>query len=252
MALGTVKPHRERSKARLKAGGGGRPPLDRTRGGGGGGGHGGGDGLPDYGERLRRYRLGLSIALVSIVTLFVCMGAAFLFRQGFATYDPATGTYIRDWRPLVLPARLLWLDTLILLASSATLELARRDAVRRAVLAPALRVPGVADDHHAFPWLLLTVALGISFLAGQALAWNLVQRQLRAPVDTSNSFFYMLTGTHALHVLAGLIALAYVLLLAWRRKPHEQRRVIVDVVSWYWHVIGALWIYLFSLLMLST
>src|SRR5512146_2149221 len=165
MPLGTATPYREATQTRLRAGNGGRPPFDSIRGGGGGG-HGGGDGHPDYGERLRRYRLGISIALVSIVTVFVIMGGAYLFREGFATYNPLTGTYVRDWQPLKLPIRLLWLDTLLLLVSSATLELARRQSIRDAALAPALKIPGVANDHRPFPWLLVTIALGLGFLAG--------------------------------------------------------------------------------------
>lgn len=249
MPLGTARPKVSRTKPRLRPGGGGRPPLDRPRGGGGGGGGHGGDGLPDYGERLRRYRLGLAIALVSIVTLFVCMGAAFIFQHGFDIYDPSTGTYIRQWQPLHLPMSLLWLNTLVLVVSSFTLELARRQAIRQSALAPALRIPGIVDDNRVFPWLPITVILGCAFLAGQALAWT---RTLTAPRSASGSFFFLLTGTHALHVAAGLIALIYALTLAWRHKSPDQRRIVVDVTSWYWHVIGVLWIYLFALLSLAA
>ena len=252
MPLGTASPNLTARKPSLRPGGGRRPPLDRPRGGGGGGGGHGGDGTPDYSERLRRYRLGLAIALVSIVTLFVCMGAAFLFRQGFSTYNPATGLYIRDWSPIHLPFRVLWFDTIVLIASSLTLEMARRQAVRRAAIAPALRIPGVADDGPGLPWLQLTVVLGLTFLGGQVAAWEIVQRGLLRPNGVSDSFFYILTGTHAFHVAIGILALAYATWLEFRRKPEEHRRVVVDVASWYWHVIGVLWIYLFALLSLSA
>lgn len=250
MALGTLSSNPTFSRPNARPGGGGRPPLDRPRGGGGGG-NGGGDGLPDYGERLRRYRFGLAIALISIVTLFAAMGAAFVFRQNFQTYDPSTGHYIRHWIPLHLPLRILWFDTFVILISSVTLEVARRQAVREAILAPALRIPGIANDHRPFPWLPITVALGFAFLIGQTLAWNIVHHQLTTGASTSDSFFYILTGTHAAHLAAGLFALVYALTLAWRNRPQEQRRVIIDVTSWYWHVIGILWIFLFALLLLS-
>jgi cytochrome c oxidase subunit III len=251
MSLGTVRPRQSRSKPRPRLGSGGRPPLDRPRGwGGGGGGH--GDGLPDYGERLRRYRFGLAIALVSIVTLFLCMGIAFILRQGFDVYDPSTGAYIRHWQSIHLPVKVLWVNTLILIGSSITLELARRQAINQAAIAPALRIPGIADDERAFPWLSITVVLGLGFLAGQTLAWIAAKRAMTAPPGVGDSFFYILTATHAFHVAGGIVALVYALTLSWRHKPHQQRRIVVDVTSWYWHVIGVLWIYLFAILALGA
>lgn len=248
MSVGTVAP---KSEKRLNSGGNGRPPFDRNHGDGGGW-HGGGDGLPDYSERLRRYRFGLSIALVSIVMLFVCMGTAFLFRQGFSSYDPTTGSYIREWQPVQLPLTILWFNTVVLILSSATIEIARRRVVRRAAIAPALRIVGGVKDEHREPWLLLTTALGFTFLAGQVIAWKLIRQHFVGSNVTSESFFYILTGTHAIHLIAGLITLLYALLLPWLGKSLEHQRVIVDVVSWYWHVLIVLWIYLFTLLALAA
>lgn len=252
MPLGTTRSNLTRSKPRPRPGGGGRPPLDRPRGGGGGGGGHGGDGFPNYGERLRRYRLGLAIALVSIVILFVCMGAAFILRQGFDIYDPSAGTYVREWHPLHLPMRLLWLDTLVLIISSVTLELARRQSIWQAALAPALRIPGIADDHRAVPWLHASILLGFAFLSGQAFAWTSVLRAATEHRNANSSFFYMLTGIHALHVAGGIIALIYALTLTWRKqKSYEQCRIVVDITGWYWHVMCVLWIYLIALLSLA-
>ncbi len=253
MPLGTTRPNLTRPKPRPRPGGGSRPPVDRPRGGGGGGGGHGGDGLPNYGERLRRYRLGLAIALVSIVVLFLCMGAAFIFRQGLDVYDPSTGVYVREWHPLHLPMRLLWLNTFVLIASSITLELARRQAIWQAALAPALRIPGIADDRRAFPWLPASVLLAFAFLAGQSFAWTSVFRSAAEYRNANPSFFYMLTGTHAVHITAGMIALIYALGLAWRRRGNDdQRRIVIDVTAWYWHVMCILWIYLFTLLLLAA
>jgi cytochrome c oxidase subunit III len=252
MALGTLSPDFKISRERPRPGAGGRPPLDRPRDGyGGGGGGGRGDGNPDYHELLQRYRLGLAIALVSVFTVFFCIGSAFVLRAGFSFYDPATGNYVRNWQPMPLPIRLLWLNTIVLATSSITLEFARRQAKREAALAPALRIPGIANDHRAFPWLPITIVLGIAFLTGQTVAWRAVSNSL-SDSGVSTSFFYILTGTHAVHLLAGILALFYALTLAWKRKPYAQRRIVVDVTSWYWHVIGALWIFLFALIALAN
>jgi cytochrome c oxidase subunit III len=250
MASGIFSPNKV-SQQRPRPGAGGRPPIDGPRGGygGGGGGRGGGDGAPDYYERLQRYRLGVAVGLVSILTVFFCMAAAYILREGFSSYDPTSGSYIRDWQPIRLPMALLWVNTALLLASSVTLEFARRQSVRLAALAPAWRIPGIARDERIFPWLQLTISLGLGFVAGQVGAWVVIHKALLA-ANVSTSFFYILTGTHAAHVIGGLVALLYALKLAWKNKPYEQRRVVVDVTSWYWHVIGAVWVCLLAMLIL--
>ncbi|HET8667191.1 MAG TPA: cytochrome c oxidase subunit 3 [Terriglobales bacterium] len=248
MALGTLSPHLPAKSPKLRAGGGGRPPVNRSRGGDWGGGR-GGDGAPDYGERLRRCRLGMAVALVSIVMVFVCFSAAFLLRQASGVYDGASGTIVHDWQPLLLPLNLLWLNTIVLLASSVTIELAKRHAIEQAALAPILSIPGIKADTRYVPWLPITIALGFTFLGGQWLAWADMQRHgWWISSGASSSFFYILTGTHALHLLGGILALLYAEALALRHKPVEQRRIVVDVTAWYWHVIDILWIYLFALL----
>src|SRR5947208_6991337 len=74
-------------------------------------------GLPDYGTRLRRARLGLLVALIPVMMLFVSFTSAYVVRQGLPSLDPRTNNLIRDWIPVALP-RLLPLNTLLLLISS--------------------------------------------------------------------------------------------------------------------------------------
>ena len=88
-------------------------------------------GLPDYGTRLRRARLGLLVALIPVLMLFVSFTSAYVVRQGLPSLDPRTNNLIRDWIPLALP-RLLLLNTFVLLVSSVSMELARRQIRARA------------------------------------------------------------------------------------------------------------------------
>src|SRR5581483_3166428 len=150
-------------------GGTGNPP--RYPGGGGDGR--GGDGYPNYGERLRRYRLGLAVGIAPIIMLFVGLTSAYIVRQALASWDNNTNAYVNDWLPVTLPTLILSINTLILLVSSLTMELARRQAARRAALAPVTSIPGIADDEaKGVPWLSITVVLGLGFLIGQLLAWK--------------------------------------------------------------------------------
>jgi cytochrome c oxidase subunit 3 len=238
---------------KVRTGGSGRPPVDRSYGGGGGGGR--GDGAPNSGERLRRYRLGLAVGLTSVVMLFVSFTSAYIVRQGLGTWDPATSSYTRDWHAIPLPMALLLVNTVILLASSIAIEKARRQAAERVVLADVTALPGISEGWtKPVPWLAISIVLGIGFLFGQALAWHqLMARGLDISAGPSSSFFYVLTGTHAVHLFGGLIALLYAGLISTSMfaKPEQTRGIVVDVTAWYWHVMALLWLYIFALLALA-
>jgi cytochrome c oxidase subunit 3 len=235
-----------------QTGGGGRGPIDRHDHGGGGGG-GRGDGPPDYAERLRRCRLGIAIALVGVVTLFVAFTMAFLVRGNLGTWDPAAGTYIRDWIPVHLPLRLLSINTVVLVLSSITLELARRQTAESALLAPLRSIGIAAMPRHVTTWLGMSIALGLFFLAGQTLVWRMLATSgLDLHASSSTSFFYVLTAAHAVHLVGGLLALIYAGVMSALSKPVEVRHIVVDVTTWYWHVMCFLWLYVFALLALSS
>jgi len=163
------------------------------------------------------------LCLISVVSmLFAGFASAYLVRR--------VGT---DWQPVLLP-RLLWLNTAVLLVSSLTLARAQR-AQRKLLSAAATR------------WLAVTALLGLVFLLGQVAAW----RQLAAegfylPANPYNSFFYVLTAAHALHVLGGIAALLYVLLRAFRANLNVD---LLYSCATYWHFMDGLWVALFVLLL---
>ena len=235
---------------RTSPGGGGRGPTANWPGGWGGGGGRGGDDQPSYGERLRRYRLGLLLALSSVVMLFVSFTTAYVVRKAGAVWDPARNDYVSNWLPLTLPIRILLVNTFILILSSITLEIARRRAAEDVALAPIASIPGIrVDVRHALPWLWTTILLGMSFLAGQLYAWHVLEvSNVHFATNASSSFFFILTGVHAVHLLGGILALLYAGFSAWLHKPPETRRIVIDVTAWYWHFMGGLWIYIFGLL----
>jgi cytochrome c oxidase subunit III len=216
----------------------------------GGGGDGSGGGPADFSDRLRRARLGLAVGLTPIIMLFVSLTSAYIVRQGLPTLDENTNRYIHDWLPVNLPWLILILNTCVLLVSSVTMELSRRAIAREAALAPVRSIPGVSlGEETSFPWLGLTVGLGLMFLFGQWMAWReLAFRGFFLATSPSSSFVYLLTGMHALHLAGGLLALLYASAVALLRKPVESRRVVIDVTSWYWHFMAVLWIYIFALL----
>ncbi|MBZ5552657.1 MAG: cytochrome c oxidase subunit 3 [Acidobacteriia bacterium] len=173
------------------------------------------------------YRLGLWFGLGAILMLFVAFTSAYIYRQGLSF----------DWQPLS-PLPILWFNTGVLVLSSATFELGRR-ALKQDLTGSFLR------------WLTVTTIFGITFLTGQYLAWRqLAARGIFLGTNPHSSFFYVLTGTHALHLLGGVLGLGYVMMGAWRQKYTSRECAAVDVTAVYWHFMDGLWIYLFLLLFL--
>jgi len=206
-------------------------------------------GSPDHRTRLRRARLGLLVALTPVLMLFVSFTSAYVVRQGLPTLDPRTNQMVRDWIPIKLP-NLLLANTCVLLLSTVSMELARRQMKREATLSPAERpAAGLFSTETAFPWLALTILLGICFLTGQWLAWReLAARGFYVATSPSSSFIYLLTGTHAIHLMGGMLALFVAGGAALFERPAGTRSILVDVSAWYWHFMALLWIYILCLL----
>lgn len=170
-------------------------------------------------------RTGVWVGLAAITMSFAAFTSALIVRQATAN----------DWHHLTIPS-IVFLNTLVLLASSVTLEIARR---RVADFARGR----IASRSTPLVWLTATLMLGFVFVAGQYVAW----RQLRAEglylaSNPNSSFFYVLTAIHALHVLGGLAGLIRVTYI-FRRPVLSLRRSTLDATSYYWHFMGILWLY---------
>ncbi len=173
-------------------------------------------------------KTGIWVGLAAIAMTFAAFTSALVVRQGAGS----------DWHHLTLPRILYW-NTLVLLASSVTLEISRR---RVATFMGGPRT----SDRTPSRWLYITFLLGVVFVAGQYAAWlRLRSEGLYLATNPNSSFFYLLTAIHALHVMGGLAGLTYV-----TRKLHRVvlRRSTLDAFSYYWHFMGILWVYLLLLL----
>ncbi len=197
---------------------------------GGNGGYGGGEGNESFGAARvpqRTYVTGMTIGLGGILMFFMALVSAYIVRKGM----PNSG-----WVPLAVFPRILWLNTLILVASSFTIARSRR----------LFR----ADDQPGFRhWWGVTTILGIFFLVGQVIAWRqMVDAGVFLATNPSSSFFYVFTAAHGLHLLGGILALLSVLV----RPTHRLTRgTATEVVAMYWHFMDGLWVFLFLLLILG-
>lgn len=168
------------------------------------------------------------------LTVLAFLGTATMLFAGFASAYLVRREGL-DWLHLQLP-RVLYFNTVILLASSAAMEIARR-MFRRWEL------------ERARFWIGATAALGVVFLAGQILAWRqFVAQGVYLPSNPYAAFFYVLTALHGLHLLGGIGALVYVFARLPRSGLGFDGNALAGAVL-YWHFVDVLWVSLFVLLL---
>jgi cytochrome c oxidase subunit 3 len=192
-----------------------------------------GDGNDDNNRRRnwsatpRRYSTAIALGIVSILMFFMALASAFIILR--------RGSNV--WVTVHLPV-VVWANTAILLASSFTLEVARRRLA-------------LADLRGFRKFWLFTTVLGFLFVAGQLIAWRqLVAQGIYIASNQASSFFYIFTGAHAVHLLGGVCALLYVLARKFD-KANVSRSTAAEIASYYWHFMDGLWIFLLALLYLG-
>jgi cytochrome c oxidase subunit 3 len=179
---------------------------------------------------------GVWVAVSAIAMSFAALTSALIVREGAGA----------DWHRFVLP-RILYLDTIILIASSFTLELSRKRFA--AAANPSATASGSASGastarrSDGLYWLNMTLTLGLLFVVGQVLAWrSLVSQGVFLATGPSSSFFYVLTAMHGLHLLGGVLGLIYVGSRLRRNARNAQNSLGTAAV--YWHFMDLLWVYL--------
>ena len=233
-------------KPKLGGGGPGKTPHRRGFGGGDDGDRDGAGNFRSREQRMRRFRIGMTLGIISITCVFVALTVVYVFRMGQGTYNQDTKRWVHDWIPLHLPYLQLWTNSLLLVLSSLTLELARRAMAKKEEFAAMGIVP--PRLRRDLPWLGITVLLGFSFLGGQLQVWNYLRHQgAYLATSPSRQLFYIVTGTHAVHLAGGLIALLYAVAGRLMAVKFESQRIAVDVTSWYWHYLAFLWFGIFAL-----
>jgi cytochrome c oxidase subunit 3 len=180
----------------------------------------------DTAERWHRREIGLWMFIGTVVMLFAAFTSALIVRKSSG-----------DWMTVGLP-QVVWINTAVLLASSATFERARRR--------------GAALPGRALRSLAATGALGALFVVGQIRAWRaLADAGLYLPTTPSVSFFYVLTGLHAAHLVAALACVFYVLARTAMADRTGEWSYLARTAATFWHFLAFLWIYVLLLLYLG-
>ena len=211
----------------IRGSGGGKPPSrDDDGDDNGDGGNSGGEGNPEpRGSSAKKYSTAIALAMLSILMFFMVLTAAFVVLRV---------DNLHSWAGIRMPW-ILWLNTVVLLASSGTLEMARRKLQ--------------FDSLRGFKQMwALTTFLGTVFVVGQVIAWRQLAAQgVYMTSRLASSFFYVFTALHAAHLVGGICALLYVGLRKFETARVSQFAA-AEVTSYYWHFMDGLWLFLFALL----
>jgi len=171
-------------------------------------------------------RVGLWVFLAVVASFFALFMAAYSMRM-----------MLSDWQPMPEP-RLLWINTALLVLSSAAFEWTRRAA-------------DTGSPPRVKGGLLVAGLLSMGFLVGQLVAWQQLNASgYFASGNPANAFFYLLTGLHGVHLLGGLAVWGRTTGRTWAGKAKlGEVRLSVQLCAVYWHFLLLVWLVLFTLLL---
>ncbi len=170
--------------------------------------------------------LGVKLAILSEITLFGALFATYFVIRSESPGWPPAGL---DRPDLLLPG----LNTLLLVSSSVTMQWAVRSARG-------------GDRSRILRWLGLTLLLGGIFIVIQG--YEFATNGFGLNNGIFGSTFYILTGFHGAHVLAGLGFIGIVANRARRGLVSAEHHTAVEATSYYWHFVDVVWLFLFSVL----
>lgn len=170
-------------------------------------------------------KLGMIGLILTESALFSIFVTAYLFYIGKSTVGPY------PQQVLELPI----FATVCLFSSSLTVVLAER-AFRR------------GQSRMFQCWWLATILLGLQFLGSTAFEWRrlIFKEHLTIATNLFGTTYYSLVGLHAGHVIVGLILLSLLWILSLRQKVTHIHAEHIEMISWYWHFVDAIWAIVFT------
>jgi len=171
-------------------------------------------------NRIHPHKFSLWVAMISIIMMFAGLTSAYIVKSNLA-----------GWENIEIP-KIFWLSTATIIASSITMQLALRAFKQREM-----------KQYRSL--IVATLVLGIGFIICQFLGFNwLWNSGVQFKGAGAGQFLYVIAGLHILHIVGGIVALTIMVLKSYFGKIKSYSPVPVEVISMYWHFVGALWIYL--------
>jgi cytochrome c oxidase subunit 3 len=175
-------------------------------------------------EGMHPKRIALRMFLCVVFVLFLLFISAYFIRME-----------LDDWRPIPEPG-LLWVNTLMLFICSIVMQWTRGAAQ--------------TGDRNKVKWGMIAAGIfTLAFIYGQLSVWEeLNNAGYYISTNPANSFFYILTGLHALHILGGLWVWTRSTFKLWSGTEIKAVKLSVELCAVYWHFLLLVWLILFALL----
>lgn len=174
-------------------------------------------------ERIHPHKFTLWVGIGSIIMMFAGLTSAYIVKRSQS-----------GWVMLEIPI-LFWVSTVIILLSSVCIHLALKNFRKR-------------NLERYRQLLLLTLLLGIAFLVMQVSGFYMYRemdiRLTGAGSNASHSFILAIAGLHGIHVLGGIVALAYIAFKSYSVSRREYNILPAEIIATYWHFVDLLWLYL--------
>ena len=166
--------------------------------------------------------------LLAVITiLFLFLTNAYVFRMNF-----------EDWQPLPMPS-LLWVNTCSLVVASMGMAWATQGAKKN-------------NQTSLKTGLLVGGLFALFFLTGQFWAWQqLIEYGYLLANNPANTFFYLITALHGLHISCGVVAWMVITKKSWNPNTDKPSPSQVSLLATYWHYLLLIWVMMFGLF-LST
>lgn len=177
-------------------------------------------------------RVALRFILAIVGILFFLFIITFLSRSQYPDFRALAGA---PWQPFTDTSR-LWLNTAVLACASIAMQLGLMTARRGQLNAAVVSVSAA-------------VFFTLGFLFAQYLLWQYLQGLgFYLATNPAESYFYVLTAVHGLHLIGGLLVLAYVVFRVWYDGDPASLRGPLQLCATYWHFLLGIWLVLFALL----
>lgn len=175
-------------------------------------------------EGLHPKRIALRMFLAVVFVLFMLFISAYFIRMD-----------LNDWRPVPEPG-LLWVNTGFLFICSVIMQWTRGAAQR--------------SEREKVKWgMIASGAFTLAFIFGQLSAWEeLNNAGFYLASNPANSFFYVLTGLHGLHILGGLWVWTRSTFKVLSGTEIKAVKLSVELCAVYWHFLLLVWLIIFALL----
>lgn len=177
-------------------------------------------------------RIVLRFIMAIVSVLFFLFIITFLSRSQYPDFQALAG---QPWQPFTDPTR-LWLNTGILACASLAMQY-------------GLHGSRLNRINQAVTGICAAVFFSVLFLLAQLDLWQHLQAMgFYVNSNPANSYFYVLTALHGLHLMGGLIVLSNVAFRVWYDDAPEALAAPLKLCTTYWHFLLGVWLVLFALL----